>query len=903
MSQPLVSIITPCYNGQSFLQRVLDSVKNSTYTAIEHIIVDDASTDGSVDTLRLLADRYTFQRLESPSRQGPGPARNRGVQVSQGRFLLFLDCDDTNEPHFNETLVRVAETVQTVQAVTFDQTSEISETSETGTPPKIAPFYTPIRLHGAMERSLGGANWSIERLIDSPFMNVCSLIPRTAFDQVGGFTPELRVLEDYDLFLKLAFAGYRGQLVPDIRLHCHIRPDSYSDHFNKRGGDTVKRRTRRAILQSYRAEIERFGLADRPKVWPYLNGEEGEAGEFDLSRTLNPSANLSANPASDREVAANKTTVNNDTVPEKSPDPPQPNEPSLISAELELVEAVEPIEVEPIADMLLSLIPGEAKRVLEVGCGEGAIGEQFKRVAPGCHYTGIAFTEDEAQQAATKLDRSLIRELDTLDRADIEGFEIAAGSLDCIVYHLDVADAPNFEAILAQHTQWLRPEGLVLFVLPNPHYWGEVAAFLSGQRRPRGRMILEVQQLCQRSGLTLIDARTLDELGNEPPTALKTWLYNNLEAAAQEFNFNPEIFKANAHTSHYVFRAWNAPTMPRLLLVQTLLISTMASDRVRVYQPDRLLQAIPGVRTASGLKALVLMAGRQNEEKVFIWQRAQLEPREGIAKQQRVLRSNYLVVAEIDDDPRFWASHIEGDFFTYRACHCIQTSTEPLAEFLRQFNPYVKVIPNQLPELPPPRVYDDRAPVTLFFGALNREPDWQPIMAGLNRTLNDFGDRVHVRVVHDRHFYHALETPHKSFVATCTYDRYHEILRECDVALLPLNPTEFNGMKSDLKFIECAGRGVVTLVSPTVYEGSVEHGKTALMFRTPEEFEVLLHQVIANDDWRREIAANAYAHVRDHRLISHHYRERYEWYLEMHDRLPELNAALRDRVPALFEGL
>jgi hypothetical protein len=66
---------------------------------------------------------------------------------------------------------------------------------------------------------------------------------------------------------------------------------------------------------------------------------------------------------------------------------------------------------------------------------------------------------------------------------------------------------------------------------------------------------------------------------------------------------------------------------------------------------------------------------------------------------------------------------------------------------------------------------------------------------------------------------------------------------------------------------------------------------------------VLLHQVIENDAWRREIAANAYAHVRDHRLISHHYRDRYDWYLDMRDRLPELNAALRDRVPELFEGL
>jgi glycosyltransferase involved in cell wall biosynthesis/SAM-dependent methyltransferase len=886
MSQPLVSVITPCYNGQPFLQRVLDSVKNSTYTAIEQIIIDDASIDDSVTTLRSIAQDYAFQLLESDVRQGPGPARNRGVQASQGKYLLFLDCDDTIEPHFIETLVRVAEAA----------------------PEKVAPFYTPIRLQGAMDRSIGGANWSIERLVDSPFMNVCSLVPREAFDRVDGFTPQLRVLEDYDLFLKLAFAGYRGQLVPDIRLHCDIRPDSYSDHFNQRGGDAVKRRTRGLILQRHRHEIERLGLADRPKVWPYLNGREGDVGEFDLSRTsglpipqdpasvANP-ASQPAQPAQPAEtdtkpaIAAEASAAKPDKPPQKYPD------------KLELVEAVETIEVEPIADMLLSLIPGDAKRVLEVGCGDGAMGEQFKRVAPACHYTGIAFTAEDARHAATKIDRVIAEPIAALPQLDAEPCDIAPGSLDCIVYRLEAAESSYFEAILAQQQPWLRPEGIVLFALPNPNYWGEIVAFLSGQRRPRGYTIEEAQQMCGRSGLTSLDVRVLDETGDEPPETLATWLYDRLDDAAQAFRFDPAMFKVTARTSHHIFRVWKAPAKPRLLMVQTLLISKMASDRVRVYQPDRLLQTVPGVRINSNVHALTLLPGRPNEEKVFIWQRAQLDLETGIARQQRILRDDYLTVAEIDDDPRFWASHIESDFFTFRSCHCVQTSTEPLAEFLRQFNPYVKVLPNQLPELPPPRVYDDRAPVTIFFGALNREPDWQPLMAGLNRTLNDFGDRIHVRVVHDRHFYNALETPHKSFEATCTYDRYHEILRECDVALLPLNPTEFNGMKSDLKFIECAGRGVVTLVSPTVYKGSIEHGKTALMFQTPEEFEVLLHQVIENDDWRREIAANAYAHVRDRRLISHHYRERYDWYLEMRDRLPELNAALRDRVPELFEGL
>ena len=871
MSQPLVSVITPCYNARSRLEQVLTSVRDSTYPAIEHIIIDDASTDGSLEVLEALADRYEFVSLSSTPRQGPAPARNRGVQSSKGKYLLFLDCDDTIEPSFIETLVAAAET----------------------SPENVAPFYTPIQLHGAMERAIGGASWSLERLVDSPFINVCSLVPRAAFDRVGGFNPKLRVLEDYELFLKLAFAGYRGQLVPDVRLHCYIGSESYSDHFNQRGGDTVKRRTRGAILQAYRSRLEQLGLADRPKVAPYLDGREGDVGAFDLSRVAEPSpkAQIEAPPAveSPRPAEAQPAAEDNE-------------EPGLNYPEdIVLVEAKYAAAIEPIADMLLGLIPGKARRVLEVGCGADALGAQFKRVAPHCEdYIGIALDEAAAKDATDRVDTCHICDLDALASPDKPAIEIPPASLDCIVYRQPVAESTRLAAIVANQTDWLKPEGIVLFAQPNPHYWQEIAAFLSGRRSPQGHTISEVRQILQNAGLTMLDVRPLDSSAEAPSEAFRNWLYEGLDAAAAKFGFDRGVFEANCGTSHYIFRAWKADAMPHLLLVQTLLISTMASDRVRIYQPDRLLQGIPGARTVSNLHALALVNGRPNEEKVFIWQRARLKREDGIARQRRILNGGYLIVAEIDDDPRFWPDHIEADFFTFRACHCIQTSTEPLAEFLRQFNPHVKIIPNQLPELPPPREYDDRAPVKIFFGALNREPDWQPLMMGLNRTLADLGDRVRVQVVHDRHFYHALQTPHKSFVSTCTYDRYHEILRECDIALLPLNPTEFNSMKSDLKFIECAGRGVVVLASPTVYARSVKHGKTGLLFHTPEEFEVLLHQVVENHEWRRGIAANAYAYVRDERLISHHYRERYDWYLEMRDRLPELNESLRERVPEIF---
>jgi spore maturation protein CgeB len=107
-------------------------------------------------------------------------------------------------------------------------------------------------------------------------------------------------------------------------------------------------------------------------------------------------------------------------------------------------------------------------------------------------------------------------------------------------------------------------------------------------------------------------------------------------------------------------------------------------------------------------------------------------------------------------------------------------------------------------------------------------------------------------------------------------------------------------MKSDLKWLECAAHGVVVLASPTAYERSIVPGKTGFLYHSAGEFEDLLAELIRNRDLRRQVAGNAYRWVRENRLLAQHYRQRYQWYLEMLQRLPQLNEELRGRVPALF---
>lgn len=95
---PVVSIIIPCYNAQEFLRETLDSALAQTYSALEVVVVDDGSTDGSTSILREYAarhDRFRWQQLEH---RGIQKTRNAGLELAWGEYILWLDSDDLLAP-------------------------------------------------------------------------------------------------------------------------------------------------------------------------------------------------------------------------------------------------------------------------------------------------------------------------------------------------------------------------------------------------------------------------------------------------------------------------------------------------------------------------------------------------------------------------------------------------------------------------------------------------------------------------------------------------------------------------------------------------------------------------------------------------------------------------------------
>ena len=89
--RPLVSVILPVFNAGKYLAAAIESIQAQNYRPLEIIVVDDGSTDDSADVARSFGATV---RYYSQANAGAATARNRGVEMSQGAYLSFLDADD-----------------------------------------------------------------------------------------------------------------------------------------------------------------------------------------------------------------------------------------------------------------------------------------------------------------------------------------------------------------------------------------------------------------------------------------------------------------------------------------------------------------------------------------------------------------------------------------------------------------------------------------------------------------------------------------------------------------------------------------------------------------------------------------------------------------------------------------
>lgn len=95
MERNLVSIITPVYNAAPFIEKTIKSVLEQTYANIEHILVDDCSSDSSEEIIKkMIADDDRIKYIKLSENSGAAVARNTGLDKAKGQYIAFIDSDD-----------------------------------------------------------------------------------------------------------------------------------------------------------------------------------------------------------------------------------------------------------------------------------------------------------------------------------------------------------------------------------------------------------------------------------------------------------------------------------------------------------------------------------------------------------------------------------------------------------------------------------------------------------------------------------------------------------------------------------------------------------------------------------------------------------------------------------------
>lgn len=105
---PYISVIVPVYNSEKFLNRCLTSIKNQTLKNIEVIVVNDGSTDSSLDIINSFSKKYSNFIVLNLENKGVSNARNKAIAIAKGKYLSFVDSDDFICPDFLETLYNQA---------------------------------------------------------------------------------------------------------------------------------------------------------------------------------------------------------------------------------------------------------------------------------------------------------------------------------------------------------------------------------------------------------------------------------------------------------------------------------------------------------------------------------------------------------------------------------------------------------------------------------------------------------------------------------------------------------------------------------------------------------------------------------------------------------------------------
>jgi GT2 family glycosyltransferase len=253
LAPPLVSILVLNWNGEKYLPRCLDSIVKQTFTDYEVIVIDNASTDHSADSIEQRWPGFQVIRLEE--NLGFAAANNLGAQVARGNWLALLNNDAYPSPEWLESLLKAAQNypMYSFFASCILQANNPHLVESAGDIYNISGLAWPRGRNAAFDNI---------RLEIGEVFSACAaaaLYKREAFLQVGGFDQKFSSHhEDVDLGFRLRLQGYRCLFVPEA-IVLHVGSASYGTQ-----SDRVVYQVNRNLVWSFVANMPGW------LFWKYL---------------------------------------------------------------------------------------------------------------------------------------------------------------------------------------------------------------------------------------------------------------------------------------------------------------------------------------------------------------------------------------------------------------------------------------------------------------------------------------------------------------------------------------------------------------------------------------------------------------------------------------------------------
>ena len=192
MILPMVSVVVPVFNGEQFIDEALASLRCEQKIAVEIIVVDDGSTDGSVGIVKALAEQDSRIHLITGAHRGIAATRNIGVRAAAGEYITFLDCDDICPPG------RIAR-----QALKLASDNSVAVVvGETLWFEALTPEFAPVPGTRRMRRLCATLHSALFR--------------RSVFETYGLFDDQVLACDDLDFFLRLSEGGARFLIETEI---------------------------------------------------------------------------------------------------------------------------------------------------------------------------------------------------------------------------------------------------------------------------------------------------------------------------------------------------------------------------------------------------------------------------------------------------------------------------------------------------------------------------------------------------------------------------------------------------------------------------------------------------------------------------------------------------------------